>query len=126
MQKVIIAIVGILILIGVGIGFFVFNSQKEPEQPRQTQEPDDDILPSVVIDRSFYEGLFERHPQGELFVQGILKALDELEDEDEVNDLNAFLVMGANLSLLEEKEEAFAWYQKALELDSINVLAFHK
>ena len=122
MQKVIIAIIIVLILIGAGIGFLVFNDSRDPGE---TQRPDDDTPAPVVIDRIPYESLRDRHPQGGTFVEGILSALDDLEDEDDANDLAALLIMGSSLNLLKEKEEAFAWYQKVLELDATNIVALN-
>ena len=125
MQKIVIVAIIVLILITAGVVFFVISSPQEPEQPDQTEEPNGNTQPLTGVDRSFYEGLSERHPQGELFVQEVLKALDELEDEDETNDLNAFLAMGSNLNLLEEKEEALQWYEKAFLLDSTSLIALN-
>tara|TARA_Y100000310_G_scaffold209477_1_gene210141 strand:+ start:233 stop:916 length:684 start_codon:yes stop_codon:yes gene_type:complete len=128
MQKIVLGIIVVLALVGAGLIFLVMSSLREqPETPGpgQTQESNNDIVTPIGRDRSFYEGLSERHPQGEEFVQGILDALDDLEDEDQENDLDALLKMGATLNLLEEKEEAFTWYQRALEVDPVNILALN-
>ena len=122
MQKIIVVIIVVLLLVGVG---FVLSSSKNLKQSEKKQETRDDILAPVVIDRVPYESLEDRHPRGDEFVQGILNALDDLEDEDSINDLNALLAMGANLNLLEEKEEALEWYGKALLLDLTNITALN-
>ena len=122
MQKIIIVVIVVLLLVGVG---FVLSSSKNLKQSEKKQETRNDILAPVVIDRVPYESLKDRHPRGDEFVQGILNALDDLEDEDSINDLNALLAMGANLNLLEEKEEALEWYGKALLLDLTNIAALN-
>ena len=122
MQKIIVVVIVVLLLVGVG---FVLSSSKNLKQSEKKQETRDDILAPVVIDRVPYESLKDRHPRGDEFVQGILNALDDLEDEDSINDLNALLAMGANLNLLEEKEEALEWYGKALLLDLTNITALN-
>ena len=64
MQKVIITIIIVLVLLGIGIGLLVFDSFERSEQPGQTKEPNNDTSTSTGVDRSFYESLKERHPQG--------------------------------------------------------------
>ena len=122
MSKIFLAIIIVLVLIGVG---FVLSSSKNLGQSEKKQETRDNILSPIVIDRTPYESLKDRHPRGNEFVQGILDALDDLEDEDGINDLNALLAMGAKLNLLEEKEEALEWYKKALLLDLTNITALN-
>ena len=121
MQKIVLGIIIVLAIVGTGVVFVVissFREQPETPGPGQTKEP-------TEIDTTFLESLVDRHPEGEAYVAELLMATDELKDDIADNDFSAYLRMGVNLNLLKEQERALEWYQKALEQDSINLLALN-
>ncbi|MDO8470873.1 MAG: hypothetical protein Q7S63_02755 [bacterium] len=117
MQKIILASIAFLVLIGAVIAFIVFN-------PPQKNEQESSISPKD-INEAFLEELKTRHPEGETYVAGMLEARALLEDEDTSNDLSALLNIGTYLGLLGEKELAVGWYQGALGIDPANFLALN-
>lgn len=122
MPKIVLIAILALAVIAVVVALFVVNSlQEQPDVlgPGQTQEPKE--LPEVA----FLQSLVDKHPEGETYVGDLLKAREELGDEDGSNDFSATLQMGVNLNFLGEKEMALEWYQKALEQDPTNLLALN-
>lgn len=122
MQKIILAIIIVLLIAGAGVAFVVISSfQEQPETPEPGQTGESGNLPGTA----FLESLVDRHPEGETYVTELLKAVQELEDQDDSNDFSAALNMGVYLNLLQEQERALEWYQKALAKDPFNLLALN-
>lgn len=122
MQKIILAVIAFLLAAGALVVFFVFNPSTG-QNGVQEQEPEQQETGG--INRAYLEGLKDRHPRGEEYVQDILASLAEVEDEKKENYLSAFLNIAANLNLLKEQEEALRWYGQALSLDGDNVVALN-
>ena len=129
MQKIVLGSIAFLVLVGAIVAFIVLNppQKKEEGQPSSSGWDQQDVshVKEQDVNEVFLEELKTRHPEGESYVAGMLKARALLEDEDKANDFSAVLDIGTYLNLLGEKELAAGWYQGALDLDPTNILALN-
>jgi tetratricopeptide (TPR) repeat protein len=103
--KTIILVLVLLILGAVfTVGFLFYQDKKETE---------------------YFKSLAKNHPEGEKFVEELLKAKAELKDSKKENDFSALLRIGVNLNLLGDKKLALKYYEKALKQDPKNFLALN-
>jgi tetratricopeptide (TPR) repeat protein len=129
MQKIFLGSIAFLVLVGVVVAFIVLNPPQEKEEgqpaPSGWDQQDVSQVKEQDINEAFLEELKTRHPEGESYVAGMLEARVLLQDNDKTNDLSAVLDIGTYLNLLGEKELAAGWYQGALDIDPINILALN-
>lgn len=100
-------IIFVLLFLAAGTGFFAVRYVQDQREVR------------------YFQGLAERHPDGATFVEQLLKARQDLKDKNKDNDFAAYANIGVNLNILGEKQEALKWYEKALAIDSANLLVLN-
>lgn len=104
-QKIIILVVSLGILLGVATYGALYLQDKR--------------------EITYFKSLATIRPDGQTYVDELFKARVSLKDKDKTNDFAAYANIGVNLNILGEKQEALAYYQKALAIDPASLLVLN-
>jgi tetratricopeptide (TPR) repeat protein len=104
MNKILLATLFVIVGIGAFFGFQYVQDQKELR---------------------YFEGLAAKRPDGATYVEQLLRARKDLEDDNKDNDFTAYVNIGVNLNIFGEKQEALKWYEKALLIDPESLLVLN-